>query len=61
MKSKILFFIGLSGAAAGLLSRPLALAAGMVFATLLANPFERQSARAAKLLLQLSVIAVGLE
>jgi len=59
MKSKILFFSGVSLAATGLLSPPLALAAGVAFAILLAHPFERQSARASKLLLQFSIIALG--
>jgi uncharacterized integral membrane protein (TIGR00698 family) len=59
MMSKILFFAGLSIAATGLLSPPLALAAGVVFAIVLAHPFERQSVQASKLLLQFSVIALG--
>jgi uncharacterized integral membrane protein (TIGR00698 family) len=59
LRSKILFFAGLSAAAVGLFSPPLALAAGIAFAMVLVHPFERQSARASKLLLQFSVIALG--
>jgi hypothetical protein len=39
MRSKILFFAGLSAAATGLFTPPLALAAGIAFAVVLSHPF----------------------
>jgi uncharacterized integral membrane protein (TIGR00698 family) len=59
MNSKIFFFAGLGLVASGLLSPPLALAAGITFAFAFTHPFEKQSARFSKLLLQLAVVALG--
>jgi uncharacterized integral membrane protein (TIGR00698 family) len=56
---KVLFFSGLTTAAIGLLSPPLALTSGIVFAVLCSHPYAKQSARLSKQLLQLSVIALG--
>ena len=57
--NKLFFFGCLLCVAAGLLSAQWALIAGVAFALLFAHPFERQSRRWAKLLLQSSVVALG--
>jgi uncharacterized integral membrane protein (TIGR00698 family) len=59
MISKTLFFAGLLAAGAGFLSPPLALISGILFALLCRHPFETQSALSSRLLLQLSVVALG--
>jgi uncharacterized integral membrane protein (TIGR00698 family) len=56
---KCLFFVGLSAAALGSLGPPLSLTAGIAFGLAVQHPFERQSARVSKVLLQLSVVALG--
>lgn len=57
--AKNLFFIGIILAASGLLSPPLALAAGLAYGLLLKHPFHLESKRLAKFLLQASVVCLG--
>lgn len=57
--SKNLFFIGLIVAASGLVSPPLALASGLVFALIFTHPFQQPARQLSKLLLQISVIGLG--
>jgi uncharacterized integral membrane protein (TIGR00698 family) len=57
--SKILFIAGLVVAASGLLSPPVALAAGIAYGFSFAHPFHTQAHHGSKLLLQLSVIGLG--
>lgn len=59
MIPRILFFARLSAAVMRLLSPPLALMAGIGFALLCSHPFEKESARSSKRMLQLSTIALG--
>lgn len=46
-------------AASGLVSPPLALASGLVFALIFTHPFQQPSKQLAKLLLQISVVGLG--
>ncbi len=57
--TKILFFAGLILAASGLLSPPVALAAGIVYGFSFIHPFHAGSRRGSKLLLQFSVVGLG--
>jgi len=57
--SKSLFFVGLIIAATGLISPPVALAAGLIFALAFAHPFQHHARNLSKLLLQVSVIGLG--
>src|SRR5215469_396838 len=57
--NKSLFFVGLILAASGLLSPPVALLAGLLYGFTLAHPFQVESKRLAKFLLQASVVALG--
>jgi uncharacterized integral membrane protein (TIGR00698 family) len=57
--SKIVFILGLLAAASGLLSPPVALAAGLVFGFTVVHPFAQQTRRASKWLLQASVVGLG--
>lgn len=57
--SKNLFFVGLIIAATGLLSPPLALAAGLIFGFTFEHPCQADSRRLSKLLLQASVVGLG--
>ncbi len=57
--SKNVFFIGIILAASGLLSPPIALAAGLVFGFSFAHPFHIESKKLSKLLLQASVVGLG--
>jgi uncharacterized integral membrane protein (TIGR00698 family) len=59
MIPRILFFAGILYAGSGHASAPVALALGLGFGLLLPHPFEKRSARVAKLLLQISVIGLG--
>jgi len=59
LHGKNLFFIGLLLAASGVLSPPIALAIGILFGFTVEHPFPSESSTLAKLLLQLSVIALG--
>jgi uncharacterized integral membrane protein (TIGR00698 family) len=55
----MLFIAGLILAASGLLSPPVALAAGIAFGFSFAHPFHAGARRGSKLLLQLSVVGLG--
>jgi len=57
--SKKVFFIGLIIAASGLLSPPLALAAGLVYGFTFEHPYHLDSRSLSKLLLQASVVGLG--
>ncbi len=57
--SKNIFFIGLILAASGLLSPPVALAAGLVYGFSFAHPYHVESRRLSKFLLQASVVGLG--
>ena len=57
--SRTIFFLGLLLAASGLVSPPVALVGGIAFGFTVMHPFRRESSSLAKLLLQLSVIALG--
>ena len=57
--SKNLFFAGLIFAASGLLSPPLALAAGLAFGFTFEHPYHLDAKRLSKLLLQVSVVGLG--
>jgi uncharacterized integral membrane protein (TIGR00698 family) len=59
MITKIVFGLGLLAAASSFLSPPLALAVGLVFGLIFRHPFEKQSARLSRLLLQISVVGLG--
>ena len=54
-----MFFLGLIIAASGLLSPPLALAAGLIYGFTFDHPYHLDSRRLSKLLLQASVIGLG--
>lgn len=57
--SKNIFFIGLIIAASGLLSPPVALAAGIVYGFTFVHPFHVESRHLSRLLLQASVVGLG--
>jgi uncharacterized integral membrane protein (TIGR00698 family) len=57
--SKIIFFLALILAATGLVSPPLALLGGLIFGFAAVHPFQGESKRLAKFLLQASVVALG--
>jgi len=57
--SKSLFFIGLILAASGLASPPVALVGGLIFGFTFAHPFQLESRRLSKFLLQASVVGLG--
>ena len=57
--NKNLFFAGLILAASGLISPPLALLGGLIYGFSVAHPFQVDSKRLAKFLLQASVVALG--
>jgi uncharacterized integral membrane protein (TIGR00698 family) len=59
MVARIVFFLGLILSATGFLSPPLALLAGILFALVLAHPYEDASSSYSKLLLQASVVLLG--
>ena len=54
-----IFFLGLLLAASGLVSPPVALLGGIAFGFAIAHPYRRESSALAKLLLQISVVALG--
>lgn len=56
---KVLFFIGLLIAASGVISPPVALAAGLCYGLIFTHPLRMESSKLAKTLLQLSVVALG--
>lgn len=57
--SKKVFFVGLIIAASGLLSPPLALAAGLIYGFSFDHPYHADSRQLSKLLLQASVVGLG--
>jgi len=57
--AKTVFFLGLLIAASGLVSPPVALVGGIAFGFAFAHPYHAESSSLARLLLQLSVIALG--
>lgn len=57
--TKNLFFAGIILAAAGILSPPLALAAGLAYGLLVAHPYHLDAHRLSKFLLQASVVCLG--
>ena len=57
--NKTIFFLGLLLAASGVVSPAIALVGGVVFGFTLAHPFRSESGSLAKLLLQISVVALG--
>jgi len=57
--SKNVFFIGMILAASGLLSPPLALAAGLIYGFVFAHPFHLEARILSRLLLQASVVGLG--
>ncbi len=57
--SKNIFFMGLILCASGLLSPPLALAAGLVYGFSFAHPFHLEARKLSKILLQVSVVGLG--
>jgi uncharacterized integral membrane protein (TIGR00698 family) len=57
--SKNVFFLALILAATGLVSPPLALLGGLIYGLSAAHPFQAESKRLAKFLLQASVVALG--
>jgi uncharacterized integral membrane protein (TIGR00698 family) len=57
--SKSIFFLALVLAATGLISPPLALLGGLVYGFAALHPFQVESKRLAKFLLQASVVALG--
>jgi uncharacterized integral membrane protein (TIGR00698 family) len=59
MQPTTLFFVGIILAAAGILSPPLALVAGLIFALTLKHPMPRESNAVSKFLLQASVVMLG--
>jgi len=57
--SKNIFFIGLIIAASGLVSPPVALAAGLIYGFSFLHPFHVEAKKLSKLLLQASVVGLG--
>ncbi|MDR3724293.1 MAG: putative sulfate exporter family transporter [Terracidiphilus sp.] len=57
--SKNVFFAGLILSASGLLSPPLALAAGLIYGMSFEHPYHLDARRLSKLLLQVSVVGLG--
>lgn len=57
--SKVIFFAGLILAATGLVPPPVALLGGLAYGLSLAHPFDVESKRLSKFLLQASVVALG--
>src|ERR1700728_5316241 len=59
MNSRTIFFVCLLLAASGVVSPAIALAGGIAFGFTMEHPFRRESHSLAKLLLQVSVVALG--
>jgi len=57
--SKSLFFAGLILAASGFISPPIALLSGLIYGMALAHPFQAETKKLSKFLLQASVVALG--
>ncbi len=59
LMSKNIFFVGLILAASGLVSPPVALAAGLAYGLSFEHPFHLDARRLARFLLQISVVGLG--
>ena len=59
LNSKTIFLLGLLLAGSGLVTPPVALVGGIAFGFTVEHPFRRESSSLAKLLLQISVVALG--
>jgi len=59
MISKVVFVLGLLAAASSFASPPVALAMGLAFGLIFRHPFEKESARLSRWLLQISVVGLG--
>jgi uncharacterized integral membrane protein (TIGR00698 family) len=59
MTAKIIFFAGLSLAASGLISPPVALLVGLIYGFSFAMPYPKQTRTASRWLLQASVVGLG--
>ena len=59
LENKNIFFAGLILAASGLISPPIALLGGLMYGFILPHPFQVESKRLSKFLLQASVVALG--
>ncbi len=59
LDSKIVFVLGLLLAASGIISPPVALVGGVAFGFTLEHPFRQESHSLARLLLKISVVALG--
>jgi uncharacterized integral membrane protein (TIGR00698 family) len=59
MISKLIFVLGLVAAASGFVSPPLALALGLAFGLTLTHPFQRETKKLSRYLLQASVVGLG--
>src|SRR6266478_9867527 len=57
--AKILFVLALVLSLTGILSPPVALLSGILFGLLFTHPFAQSSRTAARILLQVSVVALG--
>jgi uncharacterized integral membrane protein (TIGR00698 family) len=57
--TRLLFFVALVVVASGLVSPPMALAAGLAFGLVFVGPLQKEGPKLAKTLLQLSVVALG--
>jgi uncharacterized integral membrane protein (TIGR00698 family) len=56
---KILFFVGVTLAASGLISPPAALLGGLIYGLMLPHPFQTETRYLTRFLLQASVVALG--
>jgi len=59
VSSKTIFFVGIILAASGLVSPPVALLGGLIYALTVAHPFHAESRTLSHFLLQASVVALG--
>ncbi len=59
MNTKTLFFVGLILCASGVLTAPVALAAGLAYGLSFAHPYHAESRNLSKFLLQASVVGLG--
>lgn len=59
LDSRTIFFLGLLLAASGIVSPPVALVGGVAFGFAVDHPYRSESSSLAKLLLQISVVALG--
>lgn len=59
LDAQLIFLLGLLLAGSGLVSPPVALLGGLAFGFTVTHPYQRESSRLAKLLLQISVVLLG--